>query len=62
MSWRFKNNLETSDILDMLQNTNQVLVPTDRTNSFISVTIKQYMTILYEYLVNMKNLTLEELW
>ena len=62
MSRRFKNNLETSDILDRLQNTNQVLVPTDRTNSFISVTIKQYMTILYEYLVNMKNLTLEELW
>ena len=41
-----KNNFEMSNFINHLEYTNQVIVTTDETNGFRSVTTKKYMTVL----------------
>ena len=50
MPIRFKNNWDMNETIRILEENDQVIVPTDKTNSIRCMDTKKYMTMVNEYL------------
>ena len=50
MPRKCKNNWEMGETLSILEESDQVIVPTDKTDSFIIMDTKKYMTMVNENL------------